>query len=183
MGDAVLGSADEEQKPVKEDVSSSSIADSDQLPDRLDANPKEEPQREPMKTTKILLLIFAALYTALYVGAFFGWGPMQLLLEENGSFQSKCTDDEQAQKKVCPAQTSALLNVQFYAQVTQIMSPLLGEIIDRYGPAVLSYLMAACSWSGLALLIVAAEQVDGLLYPAFILISFATWMVRVLLVV
>ena len=41
------------------------------------------------------LVIFASLYTFFVFGAFFGWGPMQLMLEENGNFASLCTPKEQ----------------------------------------------------------------------------------------
>ena len=82
------------------------------------------------------LVAMAALYTFLYVGAFFGWGPMQLLLEDAQMFSSKCPDTNE----ICPAQTSALINVQFIAQTTMITSPLLGQIVDHYGAPTAAYL-------------------------------------------
>lgn len=114
------------------------------------------------KATKIRhgLVATAFLYTLLYVGAFFGWGPMQLLLEENKNFSDKCPTDE-----ICPAQTRSLLNVQLIAQTTQITSPLLGQIADHYGAPKIAYLMTGTTLTGLTLLVIAAAyHVDNLLY-------------------
>jgi hypothetical protein len=128
---------------------------------------------------RYLLLGFAFLYTTLFSGALFGWGPMQLLLEENGSFSSECTPDEQAAGEICPSQSATLVKIHFIALLSQICSPILGELLDRYGPAFISYLMAVSAWVGLGLLIVAARtNVDEILYAAFIGIALSTWMVR-----
>jgi hypothetical protein len=106
------------------------------------------------------LVATSFLYTFLYVGAFFGWGPMQLLLEENGNFSDKCPTDE-----ICPAQTSSLLNVQLIAQTTQIVSPLLGQMVDHYGAPMCAYLMTGTTLTGLTLLVIAAGcNIDNLLY-------------------
>jgi len=100
-----------------------------------------------------------------------------LQLEENGSFASKCTKEEQQENEVCPAQTSALIKVQLIAQVTQISSPLLGQIADRFGAPILAYSMAGCAWIGLTLLVVAVEYGrDMLLYVAFAFLAMSTWM-------
>lgn len=40
-----------------------------------------------------MVLIFSAAYTFLFSGAFRGWAPLQLTLEEGGSFSSLCTHD------------------------------------------------------------------------------------------
>jgi hypothetical protein len=45
------------------------------------------------------------MYTFLFGGGFYGWGPMQLMLEENGSHSSKCSSDSD---DVCPEQTASL---------------------------------------------------------------------------
>jgi MFS family permease len=127
------------------------------------------------------LVVFAMLYTFLVFGAFFGWGPMQLLLEENGSFSSKCTEQEQEDEEICPEQSSTLVNIHFYALVSQVTSPLLGQIGDRYGAKFLAYCMTACACIGFALLVVATQfLIDGLLYPAYILYGITTWMGAIL---
>lgn len=105
---------------------------------------------------------------------------MQLLLEKNGSFSSRCTLEEQEQGDICPAQSSALLNVQFYAQVSQVTSPFLGHLADHYGATMLAYLMTLSVWLGLALFTVATVSVDQLLYPAFLLQAQGTWMGAIL---
>jgi MFS family permease len=129
---------------------------------------------------RIGLVVCSMLYTFLFIGAFFGWGPMQLLLEKNGSFSSKCSPEEQEEGDICPAQSSALLNVQFYAQVSQVTSPLLGHLADHYGATSLAYLMTVSVWLGLALFTVATVSVDQLLYPAFLLLAQGTWMGAIL---
>jgi hypothetical protein len=105
---------------------------------------------------------------------------MQLLLEENGSFSSKCTAEEQERGEICPSQSSALVNVQFYAQVSQVTSPFLGQFVDHYGAAALAYFMTACVWVGLILFLVATKSIDELLYPAYLLLGQATWMGAIL---
>jgi len=62
------------------------------------------------KMDRKMLLLFSAMYTFLLGGAAFGWGPMQLMLEESGSYHSLCANaDDDAQ--VCPAQKARLLNM------------------------------------------------------------------------
>ena len=129
---------------------------------------------------RVGLVLCSALYTFFVIGAFFGWGPMQLLLENNGSFSSRCTAEERERGEICPSQSSALVNVQFYAQVSQLTSPLLGQFVDHYGAKALAYFMTACVWVGLALFVVATKSIDELLYPAYVLIAQATWMGAIL---
>lgn len=128
------------------------------------------------------LLVCSVLYTVFYVGAYFGWGPIQLLFEDHGFFAWKCSDDFVPEQNddgasVCPAQTAALLNVNMVGQLTQITSPLLGYIADHYGAKVLSNMMALTCWLGLGLILVAAETgVDQLLYIAFACLGMTSWM-------
>ena len=132
---------------------------------------------EKLKASRrIGLVVCSTLYTFFVIGAFFGWGPMQLLLENNGSFSSRCTTEEQENGEICPSQSSALVNIQFYGQVSQVTSPLLGQFVDHYGARVSAYFMTACVWTGLALFLVATKSIDELLYPAYILLAQATWM-------
>jgi hypothetical protein len=126
---------------------------------------------------RLWLFIFSSLGTLLYVGAVFGWGPMQLLLEENGAFSWKCTDAEQENDEVCPEQTSALLRVPLISLSSQIASPLLGMFTDSYGPKYSAYLMAACIWTGLSLLVVSVSvPADWLLYLAYTVLALGSWM-------
>jgi len=140
------------------------------------------PQAEGKNTTKRSkrrrqgLLLFSGAYTLLYVGAFFGWGPMQLMLEANGSFAQKCTAAEQAAGTVCPEQTAALINIHFIASTTQVVAPCLGQLVDHYGAPTVAVIMSICIVVGLSLLVVATEFVtDPLLYVALIVLSLGTW--------
>lgn len=140
------------------------------------------PSRENVKRRhRYCLLTFSFLYTFLFSGAFFGWGPMQLLLEENGSFASKCTVQEQERGEICPSQSAALVRIHFVATISQIVSPLLGEVVDRYGPTFLSYLMGICACTGVSLLIAAAQSPDTewLVFASFLALANSSWMVRV----
>lgn len=103
-------------------------------------------ERRPRRR-RVALVVLSSPYTAVYVGAFFGWGPMQLLLERSGAFSWKCDTVQ-----VCPAQTTALLNVQLVAQTTQLLSPLLGLFVDHYGARAAAYCMAGTLWLALSLL-------------------------------
>ena len=105
---------------------------------------------------------------------------MQLLLEENGSFSSKCTIEEQEAGVICPSQSLALVNVQFFGQISQVTSPLLGQFVDHFGARALAYFMTACVWAGLALFLIATISIDELLYPAYVLLGQATWMGAIL---
>jgi MFS family permease len=126
---------------------------------------------------RLWLFIFSSLVTLLYVGAVFGWGPMQLLLEKNGAFSWKCTEAEQENDEVCPEQTSALLRVPLVGLSSQIASPLLGMFTDTYGPKYSVYFMTACIWTGLILLVISVSvHADWLLYLAFFVSAFGSWM-------
>ena len=77
------------------------------------------------------LFLFSVLYVPLFAGAFFGWGPLQILLEANGAFSSECEKDDimnivtnnatgspatlllddDGHPAVCPDQTAKLLTV------------------------------------------------------------------------
>ena len=142
----------------------------------MTAEPIRNNDERLQKRRRFGLIVFSACYTFLFAGSFLGWGPMQLLLEKNGSFSSKCTMAEQEAGFVCPEQTSALVSVQFYALASQVASPILGQIGDHYGSKALIYLMTATCWTALALFLVAAQLVDVLLYPTFILLGLVAWM-------
>ena len=97
-------------------------------------------------------------------------------LEDAGAFAWKCTADEQREGTICPEQTSALINVQFIAQITQISSPLLGQLVDVWGPTTMVYFMTVSECIGLGLLVLAvAAEIDRLLYAAFVLVALACW--------
>ena len=121
------------------------------------------------------LLIFAIPSTFLYAGAYYGWGPMQLVLEQNGIFHSKCGEDVPLDQ-VCDAQTSALLNVRLISQLTIIGSPLLGELSDRKGARNVAYLLTALTFTGLLLIIVSDRTgVDWIMYLAFSCLALVAW--------
>lgn len=68
-----------------------------------------------VRQKRIGLLVFSVLYIPLFAGAFFGFGPMQVMLEESGAFASVCSVDENNtqtdENAVCPDQTARLLTM------------------------------------------------------------------------
>jgi hypothetical protein len=134
--------------------------------DKDDLQKKRQTQQE---RRKYVLVVLTAVYTTFYAGAFFGYGPMQLMLEENGSFASQCDSEDSVP---CPDQTSRLLNIQLVAQTSLLFSPAVGAFTDRHGAFRCSMLVAVLAWTGLTLLTIAVHRrVDNLLFCAFLMIG------------
>lgn len=140
---------------------------------------KEGESRRREKQQKTALIVMASCSIFAFAGSFYGWGPMQLLLEDNGNFGTECTADPdsaaQNNNVVCPEQTAALLNCRFVSQLTVLTGPLLGYISDRYGGSTLTCCMGISIVSGLALLLAAVKFPgtvwDSILYLAFLLMG------------
>lgn len=131
--------------------------------------PTETKKERQQKRQRIGLFVFSALTATFYAGAFFSWGPMQLLLEAHGVFEDRCAEGEPTP---CPAQTSTLLTVQFVASFALVASPLLGWIADRYGAVKLMYVTASFGLLGLGLLTLATGfHWDYVVFVAFFLIG------------
>ncbi|KAG7354636.1 major facilitator superfamily transporter [Nitzschia inconspicua] len=135
-------------------------------------HPMEESKQE--KKQKTILVVVASCSIFAFAGSFYGWGPMQLLLEQNGNFGTECITDDEIHT-VCTEQTAALLNCRFVSQLTVLTGPLLGYLSDRCGGTTLTYLMGISTFSGLALLMAAVRFPgtvwDSILYLAFILMG------------
>jgi hypothetical protein len=124
----------------------------------------------PHGNLRRLLLISTCLYMTFYTGAFYGYGPFQLMLEETGAFSSRCTPGEQLP---CPSQTAMLLNVQFISMLAMIFTPFMGAGIDKYGPALMFDVAFVIGGLGLVLLILSTSlHIDPLLFPSFICLGF-----------
>ena len=118
---------------------------------------------------RMALVVITAIMTVFWTGAFFGWGPMQLMLEEDGAFEDQCLETEPLP---CPEQTTKLLNVNFYAQLTMIFSPVAGILVDLYGPCfiiTLSTIFLLVGFGGLILAV--ARDIDVLLYISFVFVG------------
>ena len=138
--------------------------------------PSEQQGTKKENQRRVGLLIVSCLYTFLFVGALYGWGPLQLLLEENGLFEHKCDGYEgDEDDTICPAQTAALLNVNLIAQLTILASPFYGWMIDTYEARTVFFVMTTCLWMGLGLMIVSIHFVDWLIYIAFVLVAQNSW--------
>ena len=133
----------------------------------------------PWTTRGVIICSF--LWTFLYVGGFFGWGYLQLMLEDAGAFAGRCQNET---ANVCPEQAAALVNLPFYAQLIEIASPLLGHLSDLYGPLTTFYIMTTSIWTGLSLILVGVQgqHLNFLLYPGFVLFGLAVTLGGLLLV-
>jgi hypothetical protein len=121
---------------------------------------------------RVALVVITGMMTVFWTGASIGWGPMQLLLEEDGAFEDQCTEYGQLP---CPAQTTKLLNVNFYAQLTLILSPVFGIFADLYGPLFMTTLSTVFLIAGFGGVILAvARDIDVLLYISFLFVSMMT---------
>ncbi|KAL3941099.1 MAG: hypothetical protein SGBAC_004481 [Bacillariaceae sp.] len=116
-------------------------------------------------------LLCSSLLVYFFAGAFYGYGPMILLLQGDGAFFSKCsdkntgTDDE---LNYCPDQKSQLLNIHFAGSLMLLSTPFIGHLCDTKGPFITMFFAAITALAGVALLIVSrAIPMDELLYPAF----------------
>ena len=138
----------------------------------------EEKRQNQIRTA---IFFFALAYALLFAGAFFGWGPMQLMLEENGAFETECeisnkTDYniEQNGKKgsICEEQTIKLLNVHLIAQFALVAAPFFGFVSDKYGTIHVIVIMGMAVIVGLLLIIIASLlKIDNLIYLGFFLIG------------
>ena len=136
----------------------------------------------PFRHPRNFLFVLTCVYVFWYAGAFFGYGPMQLMLERQGAFSSLCDDadlpdDDQVANTgtgttttTCPEQNAMLLNVQFVAQLTMMASPLLGAWCDKNGPAEVVGGLFVSGALGILLLAIATSNlsIDWLLFPSFL---------------
>ena len=134
----------------------------------------------PFRRPRTYLFVLTCVYVFWYAGAFFGYGPMQLMLERQGAFSYLCDDadlpleetdgETTTSTTTCPEQNAMLLNVQFVAQLTMIASPLLGAWCDKNGPAEVAGGLFVSGALGILLLAIATSKlsVDWLLFPSFL---------------
>ena len=67
------------------------------------------------ESTRKGLLAMATCYTFLFVGAIFGWGPMEVMMEESGAFAWQCAPNEPSP---CPKQSETIINIGMLAICT-----------------------------------------------------------------
>jgi hypothetical protein len=122
--------------------------------------------------TRMGLVVFSALYTVFYSGALFGWGPMQLMLEDDGAFGAKCSTNEE--EYPCGQQTILLSQVFFVATLMSLFSPLLGYLSDSIGALFLMQLLTLFTLLGIAIVMIgSATDTYQLLFIGFSFIGLA----------
>ena len=127
---------------------------------------KNYPLFQRLRTCLFLLNMF---YILFYVGAFFGFGPMEVMLEKDGAFSHDvCTTSS------CNTQAHDLIQVSIIAAVlAQLSTPVSGAISDRYGPVVLQSILCIIGCCGIGLILISSmTHTSWILYLAFILIGF-----------
>jgi len=134
-------------------TSEDAVGDSDEVP----------------RSIQIGLVTFSCLYVMFFSGAIFGWGPMQLMLEQDGAFEFQCQEDEELP---CDAQSVSLVRINLIATYIQIFSPFMGIFVDHFGALASMYLLAISGTTGIALSMVAsATSTDQVHYLGFSLIG------------
>ena len=115
---------------------------------------------------------------------------MQLILEENGSFSSHCSTaaipNKTTPAAACADQTALLVKNGLIIPVAQIVSPLLGLFVDKFGPKKAAIAQATCLMIGLALILLAVSNntanTDPLLFVGFTFVAIHTWFGRLLII-
>lgn len=134
---------------------------------------KLPPAPKSLQRARIRLFVFMCFAALAFGGATFGWGPMQIILEENGNYGHLCAgDDSGAGTTSCPEQRSALLLVSTITSFMFVTAPFWGYLIDHRGPLLGIILSSLLVWTGLSCLTIASffpgRAIDPLLYLAFI---------------
>ena len=80
--------AEEQTLPAKADTTTQTSLPSRSQPSSF----------KPGRQIKVALFICTMVAIFGYMGAGFGWGHLQLLLEDAGAFSSRCTSEERAEK-------------------------------------------------------------------------------------
>lgn len=150
------------------------------------ASPQQPAQQRRIRRA---LLVVTALSTFLLVGATFGWGPMQLLLEQHGVFATECRTDEEVEQLetqgVCNPQTDKLIRVGLIAQLSIVTSPALGVLYDKIGGPNSAAVMSITSLVGMGIVAIAiqgGQKTENLLYLGFTLMALASSMGSILIV-
>lgn len=139
------------------------------------------PAPRPLQRARLVLLAFMSIAALAFGGATFGWGPMQLILRENGKYGYLCEPDGALSDRAgataledsptCPEQTSSLLLVSTATSFLFVTAPFWGFLIDRGGPFLGILISSILVWTGLSILAVASffsrPGVDHLLFLSF----------------
>ena len=89
-------------------------------------------------------------------------------METNGSYSNQCTIQEQQDGIICDTQTAKLVKIGILIVSTQLLSPILGYLVDSVGPKAAAYIQAFLCLLGLGIAILATTTlVNWLLYVGF----------------
>lgn len=84
-----------------------------------------------------------------------------------------------AEDGVCPAQTDTLIRIAFLMNLTQMLAPALGYLVDWTGAPNFIVIMSVSSLWGMVLVAIGIEvggDADALLYVGFVIMITCTWM-------
>ena len=144
------------------------------------------------------LLLFTALYILVFSGAPYGWGPMQIMLRDDGAFQHLCQENgkrngtnaasfskaEEKSDLFCTEQISSILNIPFYSFFTSTLLPVFGYVADIWGSIAVMRLASFLAVTGVGTLVLSRTvfKFDHLLYVAFLLIYMMTFASSIMIV-
>ena len=150
---------------------------------------KLPPAPKSLQRARIRLFVFMCFAALAFGGATFGWGPMQIILEENGNYGHLCSGDDSdstAGTTSCPEQRSALLLVSTITSFMFVTAPFWGYLIDHRGPLLGIILSSVLVWTGLSCLTTASffpgGAIDPLLYLAFTCLMFVSILSNILFI-
>ena len=84
-----------------------------------------------MTVLKGALIAVAISCMGLFSGIIFGWGTLQLILEEEGLYSSGCTDDDD----ICPSRQNKFFLLYTISTSTFLVASFFsGMAVDKYGP-------------------------------------------------
>ena len=89
-------------------------------------------------------------------------------METNGSYSNLCSIQQQQDNIICDNQTAKLVKIGILIVSTQLLSPILGYLVDTVGPKISAYIQAFLCLLGLGIATIATSTlVNWLLYVGF----------------
>lgn len=122
-----------------------------------DSKPGERTVDEP-GVREWCIVCLGLVSTFLFSGLIFGWAPLQVLLEEDGVYRSRCSIEQ----PLCTDRSSRMVFLYTMGQMAAVFGGApLGFLVDRCGPQLCSFIAAVCVPAGLLLLSIAEDTTDS----------------------
>ncbi len=138
------------------------------------------------KRLRVGLLVISAVSCFFFAGASLGWGPMQLILEENQSFFRSCVENDNDEEVCYDSQQRILMRMGLVIPLMQILSPLFAMLEHKIGGKRFAYTQAGLILVSYAMIILGLrfyKAEAGLLFLGFALVGTSTWFQNILIVI